>query len=174
MKQISTGAGLLGLGVCMVATAFIARHRGGSEAFAQVTGGERRIVYTNLISSGGNSVWSADVLIAYRVWSDNTIDIRPIGTPLITSINCGPGPYQSGVIFRLEGPQPLPEYCQADGVDDWRGWRTVDDGTETFLRADIDRSRMVDAGDISSVLVEYGQETGDPPPPIDCTINAPR
>ena len=35
MKQISTGAGLLGLGVCMVATAFIAAHRGGSEAFAR-------------------------------------------------------------------------------------------------------------------------------------------
>ena len=37
MKQISTGAGLLGLGVCMVATAFIAIHRGGTEAFAQAT-----------------------------------------------------------------------------------------------------------------------------------------
>ena len=34
MKQISTGAGLLGLGVCMVATAFIATHRGSGEAFA--------------------------------------------------------------------------------------------------------------------------------------------
>ena len=34
MKQISTGAGLLGLGVSMVATAFIATHRGSGEAFA--------------------------------------------------------------------------------------------------------------------------------------------
>lgn len=34
MKQISTGAGLLGLGVCMVATALIASQRGGSSAFA--------------------------------------------------------------------------------------------------------------------------------------------
>ena len=35
MKQISTGAGLVALSVAMVATAFIATHRGGSEAFAQ-------------------------------------------------------------------------------------------------------------------------------------------
>jgi hypothetical protein len=34
MKQISTGAGLLGLGVCMVATALIATHHGSREAFA--------------------------------------------------------------------------------------------------------------------------------------------
>jgi hypothetical protein len=33
---------------------------------------------------------------------------------------------------------------------------------------------MVDAGDIGTVLLEFGAETGDPPPPIDCDINAPR
>jgi len=39
MKQISTGAGLVALSVGMVATAFIATHRSGSDAFAQGTAG---------------------------------------------------------------------------------------------------------------------------------------
>ena len=61
MKQISTGAGLLGLGVCMVATAFIVTQRGGSQAFAQGTSGDRRIVYTNLLLNQQN------LLLAYRI-----------------------------------------------------------------------------------------------------------
>jgi hypothetical protein len=50
----------------------------------------------------------------------------------------------------------------------------LDDGSSSPLRADVDQSRIVDAGDISAVLLDFGHETGDPPPPIDCTINAPR
>ena len=68
MKQISTGAGLLGLGVCMVATAFIATQRGGSEAFAQGTGGDRRIVSASVIAVPAYYNNQQTRFYAYRIW----------------------------------------------------------------------------------------------------------
>ena len=148
MKQISTGAGLVALAVGMVATAFIATHQGG-EAFAQGTGGERRIVSAAVFPSNQGGY------IAYRIWSDNAIEVRNIGG--------------------LDGRANLNEFGWGPAYNAGAGvWRLLDDGTTTFLRADIDQSRMVDAGDISATLLDFGKETGDPPPPIDCTINAPR
>jgi hypothetical protein len=148
MKQISTGTGLVGLGVCLVATALIATQRGG-EAFAQGTGDERRIVSAAVFES------SQGGYIAYRIWSDNAIEVRNIGG--------------------LDGRVNLNEFGWGLATHPGAGvWRLLDDGTTTFLRSDVDQSRMVDAGDIGAVLLEFGAETGDPPPPIDCDINAPR
>jgi len=70
MKQINTGAGLVALSVGMVATAFIATRHSGSEAFAQVAGGARRIVSAGLHDFNG---WT----VAYCMWSDNSI-VRPL------------------------------------------------------------------------------------------------
>jgi hypothetical protein len=54
-------------------------------------------------------------------------------------------------------------------------WQVVDTGTSAFLQADVDHSTQVDAGDISAVLLDFGNRNDEtPPPPIDCTINAPR
>ena len=77
MKQISTGTGLVALAVGMVATAFIATHRGGNEAFAQVTGGDRRIVAQGVYGLAGH--WG------YRVWSDNITEVRWLGAS--TTVN---------------------------------------------------------------------------------------
>ncbi len=148
MKQISTGAGLLGLGVCMLGAAFIATQRGG-EAYAQGTGGERRVVSASIFQHANGG------FIAYRIWSDNVIDVRNIGG--------------------LDGRTNLNEFGWGPAYNPGAGvWRTLDDGTGVFLRSDVDQSRTVDAGDISATLLDFGKETGDPPPPIDCTINAPR
>ena len=156
MKQISTGAGLLGLGVCMVATAFIATHRGSGEAFAQGTGTERRIVAQGVyaaIGPGGAS--GSGFHWGYRIWSDNVTEVRYLGS---TDYSL----YQTPNFVRVsKGPWAT-------------AWQAVDDGTTSFLRADVDQSRSVDTGDISAVLLDFGDETGAPPPPIDCTINAPR
>jgi hypothetical protein len=154
MKQISTGAGLLGLGVCMVATAFIATHRGSGEAFAQGTGTERRIVaqgvYLDSNSQVGSSHWG------YRVWSDNVTEVKFLG---ITRVNSS-------------GSPPTVRVNTSNYVGTWQ---IVDSGTSAFFASDIDRSGSVDSGDISAVLLNFN-ETTDPttPPPIDCTINAPR
>jgi hypothetical protein len=149
MKQISTGAGLLGLGVCMVATAFIATHRSGGEAFAQGTGTDRRIVSAAVLKSDGN-------LVAYRIWSDNAIDVRLLGYYTWT------GSYTGWV--------PTP--------DNWpsKAWVTADNGTSGFRPlTDVDMSGEVDGGDISTILLDWNQRSDDlPPPTIDCTINAPR
>ena len=56
------------------------------------------------------------------------------------------------------------------------GWNTVDNGTSGFRPlTDVDMSGETDAGDISQVLLDFNTRSEDlPPPPIDCTINAPR
>jgi hypothetical protein len=146
MKQISTGAGLVALSVGMVATAFVATHRGSGEAFAQVTGGDRRIVSAGLVPS-------SSFLVAYRIWSDNAVDLRTLGFATETST---PG---NGFI---RWPQ-------------WQ-WFTADNGTSGFRPlTDVDMSGETDAGDISQVLLDFNTRSEDlPPPPIDCTINAPR
>jgi len=155
MKQISTGAGLVALSVGMVATAFIATHRGSGEAFAQVTGGERRIVSAGVyIGTGAYGFWPH---FAYRIWSDNTIDARCLGVSTH-------GNYGAEAQFT------------APTAGNFGPWRTLDNGTSGFRPlTDVDNSGEVDGGDISAVLLDMNTRSNDvPPPPIDCTINAPR
>ena len=170
MKQISTGAGLVALSVGMVATAFIATQRSGGEAFAQGTGGERRIVYTNLMTVNG-------VVAAYRIWSDNSIDWRGIGVFRYESAACYPGGGNAVYFNRFAWIAPnasAPTDCPTEDMG--TGWRTVDNGTSGFRPlTDVDMSGETDAGDISQVLLDFNTRSEDlPPPPIDCTINAPR
>lgn len=155
MKQISTGAGLLGLGVCMVATAFIATHRGSGEAFAQVTGGERRIVAQGVYGAVVNDQnYYGPGSWAYRVWSDNVTEVKFLGYGITDS--------QTNTVYNGPG------YGNSTGA-----WQVVDTGTSAFLQADVDHSTQIDAGDISAVLLDFGNRNDETPPPlIDCTINA--
>lgn len=52
----------------------------------------------------------------------------------------------------------------------------MDNGTSGFRPlTDVDNSGEVDGGDISTVLLDMNTRSSDlPPPPIDCSINAPR
>ena len=151
MAQFSTGLGLAVLGGCILGAAAISSHRVGGEAFAQGTGGDRRIVSASVNSVRSHDGWAMQ--FAHRIWSDNAIDVRCLGIANVRS----------------------------DGWTSWfpcnnalSSWTTVDNGTSSYLRADVDESRSVDAGDISAVLLDFGATTDNPPPPIDCTINAPR
>ena len=57
----------------------------------------------------------------------------------------------------------------------FKNWTQVDNGLTTFVPADVDASGTVDPADLGGVLIEMGNtQAGNPPPPIDCTINAPR
>ena len=153
MKSISTGFGLAILGGCILGAAVVASPRLGRAAFAQGTGTERRIVSTGVYTGGGGDV---SFHFAYRVWSDNTIDLRNLGT-----FTCG-----------ALGVSNF--YSPATG--NFLGWRTVDNGTSGFRPlTDVDMSGETDAGDISQVLLDFNTRSDDlPPPPIDCTINTPR
>jgi hypothetical protein len=119
------------------------------------------------------------MLCAYRVWSDNAIDIRPIGIPQAGVFNCR-GSNNSNVFgyrFTLQGftnPQSAGGECAA--YEAISGWTTIDNGTSGFRPlTDVDMSGETDAGDISQVLLDFNTRSDDvPPPPIDCTINAPR
>ena len=150
MKQMSTGFGLAVLGACVLGAAFIASPRFGQQAFAQVTG-ERRIVSAS-VNSVGNSNFASH--FAYRIWSDNTIDIRSLG-------------------YSNTGDTDAKFFVQTTG--NFLDWRTVDNGLSSFVPADVDASGNVDNGDVGQVLLNIGEtQAGNPPPPIDCTINAPR
>ena len=151
MKQISTGTGLcvLGLGVAVLGAAQLVGSKG-SQAFAQ-SSGDRHIVSASVNSVGSNN-WASH--FAYRIWSDNTIDIRSLG-------------------FSNTGETDSKFFVQTTG--NFLNWRTVDNGLTSFVPADVDANGTVDSGDIGGVLLDMGNtQNGNPPPPIDCTINAPR
>jgi len=75
--------------------------------------------------------------------------------------------------WRLPGGNPGGT-CQ--GQTSSNNWQTFDHGTSGFRPlTDVDMSGETDAGDISQVLMDFNTRSEDlPPPPIDCTINAPR
>ena len=153
MKQMSTGFGLAVLGACVLGAAFIASPRFGQQAFAQVTG-DRHIVSASVYGVG-QAFYAHH--FAYRIWSDNTIDIRNLGFSTSPSND------------------PALSYFTAPTSGNFLGWRTVDNGLTSFVPADVDASGTVDPADLGGVLIEMGNtQEGNPPPPIDCTINAPR
>ena len=153
MKQISTGTGLcvLGLGIAVLGAAQLIGSKG-TQAFAQSTG-DRHIVSASVYATGNAS---SSEHFAYRIWSDNTIDIRSLGW-----FSNGNSYNQSTLILPVDG--------------NFLSWRTVDNGLTSFVPADVDASGTVDPADLGGVLIEMGNtQEGNPPPPIDCTINAPR
>jgi hypothetical protein len=156
MKQMSTGFGLAVLGACVLGAAFIASPRFGQQAFAQVTG-DRHIVSASVNTVAQNTQYGhVGAQYAYRIWSDNSIEVKYLGCQYM-SVPTGESNY----------------YLPTSG--NFRDWRTVDNGLTTFVPADVDASGTVDPADLGGVLIEMGNtQEGNPPPPIDCTINAPR
>ena len=154
---MSTGFGLAVLGACVLGAAFIASPRFGQQAFAQVTGDKHIVsasVYAQSVANGSSNMMTGHY--AYRIWSDNTIDIRFLGSTNLNNFN------GSSSNFLI---------TQGNFLD----WRTVDNGLTTFVPADVDANGTVDPADLGGVLIEMGNtQAGNPPPPIDCTINAPR
>ena len=155
MKQMSTGFGLAVLGACVLGAAFIASPRFGQQAFAQVTG-ERRIVSASVNTVAQQTQWGqVGAQYAYRIWSDNSVEVKYLGCQL------------------MNVPQESNFYVPTSG--NFLGWRTVDNGLTSFVPADVDANSTVDAADLGKVLTGYGEtQAGNPPPPIDCTLNAPR
>ena len=154
MKQMSIGTGLcvLGLGIAVLGAAQLIGSKG-TQAFAQSTG-DRHIVSASVYGVG--QVFYSNHF-AYRIWSDNTIDIRNLG------------------YFTSPNNDSSLSYFSAPTQGNLVGWRTVDNGLTSFVPADVDASGTVDPADLGGVLIEMGNtQEGNPPPPIDCTINAPR
>ena len=153
MKQMSTGTGLcvLGLGIAVLGAAQLIGSKG-TQAFAQSTG-DRHIVSASVYAVGTRA---DSTHFAYRIWSDNTIEL------------CNLGIYSSSYGTTLSN-------LEAPTSGNFLGWRTVDNGLTSFVPADVDASGTVDPADLGGVLIEMGNtQAGNPPPPIDCTINAPR
>ena len=159
MKQISAGAGLVALSIGMVATAFIATHRGSGEAFAQGTGTERHIVSAGVYALAGSMYSMGPGHWAFRVWSDNTTEVKYLGDTWVD--------YNGSADYSGDFPVSVMRSNRYVGH-----WQVVDSGTSAFFTADVDRSRQVDAGDISAVLLDFGSRIDEAlPPPIECSIN---
>ena len=157
MKQMSTGFGLAVLGACVLGAAFIASPRFGQQAFAQVAG-DRRIVSAsvNTVQESVPTWGVTSTHYEYRIWSDNSVEIKCLGRS-----NSNGNLYNS-TFYTIDN-------------GNFVGWRTVDNGLTSFVPADVDASGTVDPADLGGVLIEMGNtQEGNPPPPIDCTINAPR
>ena len=150
MKQISTGTGLcvLGLGIAVLGAAQMIGSRG-NQAFAQSTG-VRRIVSASVLSVNPGK-WG------YRIWSDNVIEMKVLSIGYILN---SPNVYADQTLSASSA---------------FKNWTQVDNGLTSFVPADVDANGSVDSADLGKVLVNYGEtQNGNPPPPIDCTINAPR
>ena len=173
MKNISTGFGLCVAAAAALAYPFVsglapnanasavtaARHIAGA---AVGQDGARTIVSANVIMNG-------NYFIAWRMWSDNAIDVRLIGER--SQFACGTigsGGYYVPTIRTAEEIGSGP--CGYSYV-----WRTLDNGTTGFRPlTDVDMSGTVDGGDLGRVLDDWSERQDDfPPPPIDCNLNAP-
>ena len=154
MKQMSTGTGLcvLGLGIAVLGAAQLVGSKGG-QAFAQ-SSGDRRIVSASVFNDTNySSNWG------YRIWSDNVIEMKVL-TKGNWSNNSDGGYWNDD---------------QLSAISKFKNWTQVDNGLTTFVPADVDTNGSVNSADLGKVLVNYGEtQDGNPPPPIDCTINAPR
>ena len=158
MKQISTGTGLcvLGLGVAVLGAAQLVGSKG-SQAMAQ-TGSERRIVSASVFLGGEDQNHSSQKW-GYRIWSDNVIEMK------VLSVGYVGIPY--GQVIYVDQ--------QISASSPFKNWTQVDNGLTSFVPADVDANGSVDSADIGGVLLDMGNtQDSNPPPPIDCTINAPR
>ena len=158
MKQISTGTGLcvLGLGIAVLGAAQLVGSKGG-QAFAQ-TGSERRIVSASVFLGGEDQNHSSQKW-GYRLWSDNVIEMK------VLSVGYVGIPYGQAIYVDQ----------QISASSPFKNWTQVDNGLTAFVPADVDANGTVDPADLGGVLIEMGNtQEGNPPPPIDCTINAPR
>ena len=158
MKQISTGTGLcvLSLGIAVLGAAQLVGSKG-SQAFAQ-TGSERRIVSASVFL-GGEDEHHTSQKWGYRIWSDNVIEMKVLSV---------------GYFYNPLGQATYVDQ-QISASSLFKNWTQVDNGLTTFVPADVDASGNVDNGDVGQVLLNIGEtQAGNPPPPIDCTINAPR
>jgi len=140
------------LGACVLGAAFIASPRFGQQAFAQVTG-DRHIVSASVFTCNIYEKWG------YLIWSDNVIEMKCLSMAQISF--SGENAY-----IRVWNIAPYTPFAN---------WTQVDNGLTSFVPADVDASGTVDPADLGGVLIEMGNtQEGNPPPPIDCTINAPR
>ena len=153
---MSTGTGLcvLGLSIAVLGAAQLIGSKGG-QAFAQSTG-ERHIVSASVLLSGMNQYGITEKW-GYRIWSDNVIEMKVLSIGYILN---SPNVYADQTLSASSA---------------FKNWTQVDNGLTSFVPADVDANGSVDSADLGKVLVNYGEtQNGNPPPPIDCTINAPR
>ena len=179
MKNLSTGTGLALLAGAIVAHPFAASvvpRANGSVATAAVaavgSAAAADLVERRVVSAGVREL-SNNVIYAYRIWSDNAIDVRPLSQLNIAFQNwpnsCNGQSYN---FYSWTNYTSVPE-CHGSANNEWR---TLDNGTSGFRAlTDVNMNGDVDGEDLGLLLADWGESQKDtPPPPIDCDINPPQ
>jgi hypothetical protein len=145
MKQISTGAGLLGLGVCSIVACLIASYRAERAALAQNPEAAPTVVKQEIFPMQAvvnqSTLNNMMVLIAVRTYSDNSVSARVLGYPIVWF-----------------SPTPGGSYPGLTLVDAWRfpsgftawgefQWRTILNGGVGFSSVDEIISAVNQFGD---------------------------
>ena len=157
MKNISTGAGLVTLGLAIAAHTFIASFAASATASASASTVAAALASAASAQAGPTVVWMgvtfADGMgsMAYhRLWNDGRLEVRavPIGWHG-TQESCG-----GNWIF------DVPECASAFG---WVEVPPPVSGSGFACRTDINGDRTVDGADLTFVLNAWGQEGGCEP-----------
>jgi hypothetical protein len=139
MKQISTGAGLLGLGVCILVASLFATSRAERVALAQNPEAAPTIVKQDVfpmsVSQFGNGTTTVVTLIAVRTYSDYSVSARVLGHPRLSS---------SGYSGAL-----VDSWQSSVGGTSWEPWpwRTILQGGVAFSSFDEIMSAVNQSGD---------------------------
>ena len=171
MKNISTGAGLvmLGLGIALHplvsglaarATAAPSPPTSAAAAVASVAAaqtGPTVVLYQAVCVAPAYSPQSQSDNLArtvlFRAWSDGTIEARQIYD-------------KYGWVDCADGGSPFLElgYCP--------GWKVISSPTQGYkAAADINADELVDGIDLASILGNWGDAPRVPFPPSDCPLN---
>lgn len=167
MKQLSTGTGLAVLGVSAVACVLLSgsglnRFAGAASvatpaaavmvaATAQTT---PTIVWYGTASATYNDANDNKFLLntLTRAWSDGRVEMKVVRK-------------------HLEQYQAQDRFCN-DAINCDTGWRIVSDANQGYAAfADLDLNGEVDGGDLSMVLLNYGDAPRQDIPPSECPLN---
>ena len=157
MKNISTGAGLvvLGLGIALhplvsglVAQATAApSSSSAAAAVASVAAAQAGPAVVWYGTAGDATGYSVDRL--YRAWSDGTVELKRV------SYSAGNGGYLCSDVVSCASP-----------------WMVISSPNQGYrAAADLNADELVDGVDLASVLGNWGDAPRVPFPPSDCPLN---
>jgi hypothetical protein len=158
MKQLSTGTGLAVLGLSAIACVLLSNTKLGTPAQASSTPAVATVAAAALTQTAPTIVWygvSSNAFNSYnnekymttlaRAWSDGRMEIRRI---------------RHGY-----------DLCSGDMICE-TPWVLVSDANQGYAAfADLDLNHEVDGGDLSMVLLNYGDAPRQDIPPSDCPLN---
>jgi hypothetical protein len=166
MNQLSTGTGLAVLGLSAIACVLLSNTKLGTPAQASLTPAVATVAAAALAQTEPTIVWYGTASAAYidsssnryllntvtRAWSDGRVEMKVVRK-------------------HLELYPGQDRFCN-DALNCDTGWRIVSDANQGYAAfADLDLNGEVNGGDLSMVLLNYGDAPRQDIPSSDCPLN---